>query len=141
MGLFNFSGAKPEIKDEAEAYLAIIYAAIAADGVVEQEEMNNLIITIANKRIFRSIKLDDAFKRIQKIHKESGTVQGIIAAAAPKVTDAYKATVFATAMDFLIADGSVSGSEEKMLYDLKDALQIPDDQAKNIVDVIMIKNK
>ena len=35
MGLFNWGGSKPEIKDEKEAFLAIIYAAIAADGVVE----------------------------------------------------------------------------------------------------------
>ena len=30
MGLFNWGGSKPEIKDEKEAFLAIIYAAIAA---------------------------------------------------------------------------------------------------------------
>jgi len=141
MGLFNFGGAKPEIKDEAEAYLAVIYSAIAADGSVEQEELNALLVTIANKKIFRGINLNDSFKRIQKIHKESGSVQGIIAASVPKISENYKATVFATAIDFLLSDGTVTGSEEKMLYDLKDALGISDDLAKTIVDVIVIKNK
>jgi len=141
MGLFNFGGAKPEIKDEREGYLAIIYSAIAADGVVEQEEINALLVTIANKRIFRGMDLNDAFKRIQKIHKETGNVKGIIEAAAPKISDGYKETVFATAVDFLLSDGSVAAAEEQMLYDLKSALNIPDSQAKNIVDVIVIKNK
>lgn len=50
MGLFNWGGSKPEIKDEKEAFLAIIYAAIAADGVVEPEEMNALAVTLANKK-------------------------------------------------------------------------------------------
>jgi hypothetical protein len=141
MGIFNFGGAKPEIKDEKEAFLAVIYAAIAADGVVEPEEMNALAVTLANRKIFRGINLNDTFKRINKIHKESGSVLGIIEAAAPKITDEYKNTVFATAVDFLLSDGSVDGAEEKMLYDLKAALNIPDDVAKNIVDVIVIKNK
>jgi uncharacterized tellurite resistance protein B-like protein len=141
MGLFNFGGAKPEIKDEKEAFLAIIYAAIAADGVVEPEEMNALTVTLANRSIFRGLDLNGTFKRINKIHKESGSVLGIIEAAAPKVSEGYKNTVFATAVDFLLSDGDVAAAEEKMLYDLKAALNIADDVAKNIVDVIVIKNK
>ncbi len=141
MGIFNFGGAKPEIKDEKEAFLAIIYSAIAADGVVEPEEMNALVVTLANRKVFRGIDLNDTFKRINKIHKESGSVLGILEAAAPKVTDSYKATVFATAVDFLLSDGTVSSVEEKMLYDLKAVLAISDAEAKNIVDVIVIKNK
>jgi hypothetical protein len=97
MGLFNFGGAKPEIKDEKEAFVAIIYAAIAADGVVEQEEWNTLLVTLANRQIFRGMDLRSIFNRIGKIHKESGSVLGIIEAAAPKVSEGMKATVFATA--------------------------------------------
>jgi hypothetical protein len=141
MGIFNFSGAKPEIKDEKEAFVAIIYAAIAADGVVEPEEMNALMVTLVNRQIFRGMDLKGTFNRIGKIHKESGSVLGIIEAAAPKVSEGMKATVFATATDFLLSDGHVAASEEKMLYDLKAALNIPDAEAKNIVDVIVIKNK
>jgi tellurite resistance protein len=141
MGLFNFGGAKPEIKDEKEAFVAIIYAAIAADGVVEQEEWNTLLVTLANRQIFRGMDLRSIFNRIGKIHKESGSVLGIIEAAAPKVSEGMKATVFATATDFLLSDGNVAAAEEKMLYDLKAALGISDDVAKNIVDVIVIKNK
>jgi uncharacterized tellurite resistance protein B-like protein len=141
MALFNFGGAKPEIKDEKEAFVAIIYAAIAADGVVEPEEMNALVVTLANRKVFRGVNLNDTFKRIGKIHKESGSVLGIIEAAAPKVSDDYKSTVFATAIDFLLSDGEVAAAEEKMLYDLKAALNISDEVAKNIVDVIVIKNK
>ena len=141
MGLFNWGGSKPEIKDEKEAFLAIIYAAIAADGVVEPEEMNALAVTLANKKIFRGIDLKDSFKRINKIHQETGTVMGLIAASAPKISEGYKLTVFATAADFLLTDGNVVGAEEKMLMDLKDALEIADDVAKNIVDVLVIKNK
>ena len=141
MGLFNFGGAKPEIKDEKEAFLAIIYAAIAADGVVEAEEMNALAVTLANRSIFRGINLNDTFKRIHKIHKESGSVLGIIEAAAPKVSENYRNTVFATAVDFLLSDGDVAPAEETMLDNLKLALNISDDVAKNIVNVIVIKNK
>jgi len=141
MGLFNFGGAKPEIKDEKEAFMAIIYAAIAADGVVEPEEMNALAVTLANRKIFSGMNVNDAIKRINKIHRESGSVLGIIEAAAPKVGEDYKNTVFATATDFLLSDGEVAQTEEKMLYDLKAALNISDEVAKNIVDVIVIKNK
>ncbi len=141
MGLFNFGSTKPEIKDEKEAFLAIIYAAIASDGTVEPEEMNALAVTLANKSIFKGIDLNDTFKRINKIHKESGSVLGIIEAAAPKISENYKFTVFATATDFLLSDGTVADEEEKMLYDLKAALNISDEVAKNIVDVIVIKNK
>ena len=141
MGIFNFGGSKPEIKDEKEAFLAIIYAAIAADGVVEPEEMNTLAVTLANRAIFRGIDLNGTLKRINKIHKESGSVLGIIEAAAPKVRENYKNTIFATAVDFLLSDGEVASAEEKMLYDLKAALNISDEVAKNIVDVIVIKNK
>jgi hypothetical protein len=44
--VINFGGAKAEIKDEKEAFLAIIYVVIVAHGIVELKEMNALTIVL-----------------------------------------------------------------------------------------------
>lgn len=54
--------------------------------------------------------------------------------------DLYE-TAFAVATNLVLADGEVSEEEEDLLKFLWNHLEIPDDTAMNIINVMIIKNK
>lgn len=54
--------------------------------------------------------------------------------------DLYE-TAFAVATDLVLADGEVSEEEEDLLKFLWNHLEITDDTAMNIINVMIIKNK
>lgn len=142
MGFFNFGNSSDNtIADEKEAFFAIIFACIAADGSIEDEEINNLITVVSNKTMFRNFAVTPTFHAMARLHKNLGGSEALVKLAAPMISNRLKATAFATAVDFALADGSVGHEEERLIYTLKDALGIDDSLAKNIVDVIVIKNQ
>jgi hypothetical protein len=52
-----------------------------------------------------------------------------------------KTTAFANACDIVLADGVVEDDEKEFLDKLQNQLDIPSDEAVNIVQVMIVKNK
>ena len=50
-------------------------------------------------------------------------------------------TAFAIATDIVLADGEVTEEEQKLLNDLFQLLEIPEETAIKIIDVMLIKNQ
>lgn len=144
MGLFNkmFSGvATEQIANEKDAFFAIIYASIAADGDVSDEEISGLLAIVGQKKIFRGIDVLDTYKRTVKLNQSVGGVEKLVELAAPKISEELKQTVFATSVDFMLADGVVGKKEETLLEKLSSTLGMDETAAMKIVEVILIKNK
>ncbi len=72
--------------------------------------------------------------------KRQGYDDFIKTAIATLPHDLYE-TAFAVATDLVLADGEVSEEEEDLLKFLWNHLEIPDDTAMNIINVMIIKNK
>lgn len=140
MGLFNLGGSA-EIANEKEAFFAIIFACMAADGEIAPEEEMSLLNLLATKPTFRKFDLRDAMKKIQRILKETKSLEGLLDKAAEKIPTELRPTVYANACDFVMADGEVATEEEAVIAMLKSKLGISDDLSKKIIEVIIIKNK
>ena len=50
-------------------------------------------------------------------------------------------TAFAVAVDLIFADGNVEKAEKELIENIKEAINIPDDLAIKIVEVMAIKNR
>lgn len=141
--MFNVQSKTQEILNPAEAFAAITLSAIASDGHLADEEISGLINALNRMQLFRSYSSDvmrRMFDKLFGILKREG-VEALFNAAKGSLPYELQASAFAVATDLVLADGVVTELEQTFLNDLYRALEIPDDVAMKIVEVMMIKNR
>ena len=80
-------------------------------------------------------------KKIQRILKETQSLEGLIDKAVEKIPAELRPTVYTNAVDFVLADGTVANEEEIVIAMLKGKMAISDDLSKKIIEVIILKNR
>lgn len=147
MGLFDkITGGRKQTQTTlgpAEAFAAIALIAVAADGYMTDSEAQAISTTLSRMQLFRSYPGDVMRKMIDRllgILQREG-IEVLFNAAITTLPDELKETSFAVATDIVLADGEVTEEEEKLLNDLYRALEIPEEMAVKIIDVMLIKNK
>ena len=147
MGLFDkIAGGRKQTQTTlgpAEAFAAIALIAVAADGYATDSESLAISTTLSRMQLFRSYPVDVMRKMLDKllgILQREG-VDILFNAAMATLPDELKETAFAVATDIVLADGEVTEEEEKLLNDLYRALEVSEETAIKIIDVMMIKNK
>jgi uncharacterized tellurite resistance protein B-like protein len=147
MGLFDkIKGSRRQTETTlgpAEAFAAIALVAVAADGYMTDSESQAIGTSLGRMQLFRSYP-DDVMRRM--IERLLGILQRegvdvLYNAAMAALPDDLRETAFAVATDIVLADGEVTEEEENLLNDLYNALEIPEELALKIIEVMMIKNK
>lgn len=147
MGLFDkIKGGRKQNETTlgpAEAFAAIALIAVAADGYATDSEAQAITTTLSRMQLFRSYPGDVMRKMIDRLLSvlQRDGVDVLFNAAMTTLPDELKETAFAVATDIVLADGDVSEEEEALLNDLYRALEISEEMAVKIIDVMMIKNK
>ena len=146
MGLFDkvFSNnavpASP-FTDPRDAFFAILYACMSADGSVDDEEINALVVLTQQKALFRGVDVVSMYRRISAKVVALGARKETVTQAAPYVPAELRATLFANCVDFSASDGVVGAAEQTILEQIAQALGLDEQQSSTIVEVIIIKNK
>jgi uncharacterized tellurite resistance protein B-like protein len=143
MGFFDsiLKVSKPEIKTEKEAYAAIIYASMAIDGEISEEEVHDLIEMVAHNKMFKGSNINDIFKTIAANYKAAGSFEKMVDLAIPMISDKNKDKLFVTVIDIVLSDGVVAQKEKELIEKLKVGLGQSDDFARKAVEVLLVKNK
>jgi uncharacterized tellurite resistance protein B-like protein len=146
MGLFDkvFSNnAVPtsSFTDPRDAFFAILYACMSADGNIDDEEIAALVALTRQKVLFRGVDVLALYRRIAPKAIALGARKETVAQAAPYVPAELRATLFANCVDFAASDGVVGAAEQAILEQLAQALGLDEQQSQQIVEVIIIKNK
>jgi uncharacterized tellurite resistance protein B-like protein len=146
MGLFDkvFSNnAVPTspFTDPRDAFFAILYACMSADGNIDDEEIAALVALTRQKALFRGVDVLAMYRRIAPKAIALGARKETIAQAAPYVPAELRATLFANCVDFAASDGVVGAAEQAILEQLAQALGLDEQQSHQIIEVIIIKNK
>ena len=143
MGIFDkILGTKDAEKarlSEEESFAGIILSAVAADGNISDEEAMNM----AAMRFFNNMTRDQVksmFKKIVNILKSQG-IEHLISASKDALPLDSRQTAFAIAVDLALADGVMNHEEKNILAKIQETLEIPEDIAIKIIEVILIKNK
>ncbi len=145
MGLFDkvFGGNQPPKMTSQEAFVGVVLSAVAADGVITQEEALGVAATLSRMKLFQGVnqkQMNGMFDRIVNTLKSQGP-SPLIAAAKETLPADLRDTAFAVAADLVLADGVVEDKEKKFLEDLQKALGVTDDIALKITEVLVIKNR
>jgi uncharacterized tellurite resistance protein B-like protein len=127
----------------AEAFAAILVAAVAADGELSAAESARLNGLLASSRVL-SANPPDGSPTVVESALAVLTGHGLpatLTACAEALPANLRPTAFAQATDLVLADARIGQRENAFIEALRDALGINHALALRIVDVILIKNR
>ncbi|MDE6040910.1 MAG: tellurite resistance TerB family protein [Muribaculaceae bacterium] len=146
MGLFDkaFNNApKAEPLNAQEAFAGIAIAMAGADGSIAESEWDGIVNYIRRLRLYDNYSgpaFDKMFDKVFRILRNEGPA-ALVSAAVQGLPEDLKLTAFACAVDIALADGVVEDEEKEVINQLAEALQIPEQVAIQIIEVLIIKNK
>lgn len=131
MGLFDKLTGKPAQLTPKSALVLSALTVIAADGVIDEAEMNDLAKIVRGDR-----KAVDTAIAVMKANQFPGVIDLIAATLDEK----QKIATLAILCDLAMADGVLAGNEQKILQMYMDKFKISEEKMKPIVEAIGIKN-
>jgi len=140
--VFSTQTSETEKLNAAEAFAAIALAAVASDGYLSDEEAHSMPIILSRMKLFQSYSDDMMRKLFDKLlgkFRRDG-VSSLFHAAKESLPESLRQTAFAVATDLVLADGVVTDEEKAFLDELYRALEVNEDLANKIIDVMLIKN-
>jgi len=132
MGIFDkLTGSKPVTLNPKSALVLSAITIIAADGVIDEAEINDLGKIVRGDR-----KSIDTAMTVLKANKFPGVIDMVAAALDEK----QKLATLAILCDLAMADGILAGEEKQVLQMYMDKFGVPEATLKPIIDAIAIKN-
>jgi hypothetical protein len=125
-----------------QAFAALVLGALNADGRGAPEETLRINELFNSTRLFRQPSAEPAQAILEHVLElfETHGLGPVVTAAAKALPSELRGPVFAIAADLVMADGQATGEERKFIDGLQGLLQVPDETAMKIVEVILIKN-
>ena len=146
MGLFDkiFNQVPEDDKfTKQEAFAGIALAMAGADGSIARAEWDGIVTYIRRLRLYDNFSgpaFDKMFDKLFRILKNQGP-SALVASSVKGLSDDLKLTAFACAVDIALADGVLEEEEKDIINQLAVSLEIPEQTAISIIEVMIIKNK
>ena len=147
MGLFDKVKGVKEAETvkltKEESFAGIVLAAVAADGVITEEEAQGLVISLVRMKTYAGYtgnQMSALLNKLIGIIKKQG-VDALVNLSKESLAQDLRETAFAVATDLALADGEIADQEKEILTKIQLDLEIPESKAVNIIEVMLIKNK
>jgi len=134
MGLFSSFKSNSGQMTSQRAFVCSLVYMIAADGVVEDEEIAQLQGALAQFADSREL-LDWAVKYFNR-HSQDDFLRD----ATPILSDSQKMTILVNLADSLTSDGDADPSEQNLFFKFLDAFGVDERRFEPFFTVIAIKN-
>jgi len=145
MSLFHKTqeNAGPVVFTDKEAVLALLFLVVTADGNIAPEEEELVIATSNRMKLLRDQGVHEFNNSVQKV-RDAIDAKGraeVFGAGVKGLPPELRETVYALAGDIVFAEGTALPEETSFLRELQEALQIQDDLATKVLEVMRIKNR
>lgn len=126
-----------------EAVAAVLFLTVSADGNISDEEKELFVTTSNRMKLLKKQTVEEYNSMMDKIraHFNKHGFDDTLSHAVQFIPAELRDTTFALSADIIFADGSVDENESLFIESVQKALQIPDNLALQIVEVMQIKNK
>jgi uncharacterized tellurite resistance protein B-like protein len=131
MGIFDKLSGKPAALTPKSALVLSAITVIAADGVIDEAEINDLAKIVRGDR-----KSIDTAMQVLK----ANPFPGVIDLIAKTLDEKQKIATLAVLCDLAMADGVLAGEEKKILQMYMDKFGISEAKLTPIIEAIAIKN-
>jgi uncharacterized tellurite resistance protein B-like protein len=128
------------VTSEFEAWVGILYSCISADSQITESERASLSRLLYSKQKFSGIDIAPLYVKSSHLRAELGQLK-YISACCELINEADKETVFALALEVLLADGMLEKEEKNVIEVLSNHLKIDAAMTNKIIEVIFLKNK
>jgi uncharacterized tellurite resistance protein B-like protein len=136
----NSSSDQNPVTSEFEAWVGILYSCISADNQITDSETTSLSRVLHSKQKFIGIDIAPLYAKSFNLRTELGQLK-YISACCELIKDEDKETVFALALEVLLADGTLEKEEKNLIEILSNRLKIDAEMTSKIIEVIFLKNK
>lgn len=128
--------------DEPEAFLAILYCVIAADGKITEEENRDVMSIVRRTNIMSSFRIYRWQAAAVKIHRkiDQDGLYAVVRQAAKFISPENRKGVYCYACDMMYADGEVSEVEPDLLHFIAKELEIDEEYAHRVYEIFAVKN-
>ena len=109
-----------------EGFAGVLLCASACDGHIADEESQNLFLILSQRKLYKrmsSQQFNSMFDRLMGVLKKGGP-EKLLDKCYPVVPPELHDTVFANAVDIVMADGTVDGEEKEFLDSLLHKLEL-----------------
>ena len=132
MGIFDrLTGSKPVTLNPKSALVLSAITVIAADGVIDEAELNDLAKIVRGDRASISTAME-----VLKASK----FPGVIDMVAATLNEKQRLATLAILCDLAMADGILAGEEKVVLGMYMEKFGIKEDALKPIIETIALKN-
>lgn len=131
----------PELKASDEALLIhAMMVMVSSDGVLDEHEAALLSAIAHTLPEFREpgkweAKYEEAYKTAQQYKSLEESLQAL----ADIKSENVRKKAFSLCVDLAFASGDVTQSEDQILEGMQRVMEISDDEAKRIIEVVMMK--
>lgn len=147
MGLYDKGfGTQSQVQQyftPAEAFAAILLGAIASDGYFSVEQADTTSSILSRMKLFKGYSQDminGMFEKLLDILRQDG-INTLFNIARESLPQDLREAVFATVSDLVLADSVFIEEEQDFLKDLYQALGLATDMGRQIMEVMLIKNR
>lgn len=125
-----------------QAFAAIVVGAFKTNAGGSPEETLRVNEIFNSTRLFREPSSEPTQTVVDRVVEllDAHGADAVVTLAAKALPPELRAPVFAIAVDLVLADGQATTEERKFIDGLQGLLEIPDEAAMKMVDVIVIKN-
>jgi|SRR5512139_780840 len=131
MGIFDKLSGKSATLTPKSALVVSAITVIAADGVIDEAEINDLAKIVRGDR-----KTVDTAMQVMK----ANPFPGVIDLVASTLDDKQKLATLTILCDLAMSDGVLAGEEKKILQMYMDKFGIPESKLAPVIDMIALKN-
>ncbi|MFV8335612.1 tellurite resistance TerB family protein [Flavobacterium sp. RSP29] len=128
------------VTSEFEAWVGILYSCISADNQITDSETASLSRVLHSKQKFIGIDIAPLYEKSFNLRIELGQLK-YISACCELINEEDKETVFALALEVLLADGTLEKEEKNVIEILSNRLKLEAEMTSKIIEVIFLKNK
>lgn len=125
-------------RSEQEAWIAIMYAAMEADGYVSEIEIQKLFQVLDNQDLLKKKHIADYYQPAMLAYRVIGSKQ-LIDRSVPLVQPQNKPILFAFIMQLLLADGILGKTEKEIARYLSMVLNLEMHDVKQIISDMLGK--
>lgn len=136
----NNNNIQNTVNSEFEAWVGILYSCISADNQITDSETVTLSRVLYSKQKFVGIDIAPLYRKAFNVRAELGQLK-YISACSEWIKGEDKETVFALALEVLLADGTLEKEEKNVIEVLSNQLEIEKEMTSKIIEVIFLKNK
>jgi len=126
-----------------EGFAGVLLCASACDGHIGDEEGQSINLILGRRKLYERLtqqQFGSMMDRLLGELKRRGP-EKLLEKSYPTVPPELRETVFANAVDIVLADGTVEPEEREFIDDLRDKLEVDKKRAKTIVQVMVYKNQ